>query len=122
MTRQQKSQHKVHIIELGYCGDGRKHLKFVDKEQQHIQLKEALEAAGWQEVTITTILFGACGTIYADIVTQLEKLDATCTTSINRTLNKLNVHTVKSAYDIICNRRHLESRPGRQAGTAFNPH
>ena len=106
-TPSERSKYTVYIVEVGYCMDSNSERKAMVKEHQHDLLMQRLTDAGWN-VKVTTILLGACGVVYDDTVNKMKEVGCTSTASITKLLSKLNLHAVKYAHDIVCNRRQLE--------------
>ena len=65
---------------------------------------EALAAENWTVETVT-ILLGACGTVFNDLVVKMGTVGVTNKRTVDRMAQKLNTMATQYVYDIICCRR-----------------
>ena len=102
-----KDKHTIQIIEVGYGPDTRWRDTLETKKAQHIQLQEALEAAGWT-VEVHVIILGRAGTCYTHTLSTLQQLGVK-KDPVVKLMNDLHIHTVTKLKEIIVARRRLES-------------
>ena len=120
----ERSQHTVHIIEFGCCGDLHHADKTTAKLQQHQELVRRLVAAGWAvKYSPDTILtLGFAGTILKTAAPLLRDLGCR-EGQASRCLSKLHNIAVSHAAIILRTRRWLERQtpPARPPGAPV-PH
>ncbi len=91
---------------MGYGPDTRWRETLAKKREQHAQLKEALEAAGW-EVEEHFLILGRAGTCYIHNLSTMMDLGIT-KDQPTKFLNMLHVHAVNKLREIVVARRRLE--------------
>ena len=105
---QDKRGYTVQVIEVGYCWDTKWREKVAEKMEQHKQLIELLEEAGWTvDKTPHVIVVGACGTVYHSGAKALQALGLTEKQS-HELLRQLHFIAIEDMRNISLARRRLE--------------
>ena len=108
-------EHTIQIIEVGYGPDTRWKETLARKQTQHAQLKQLLEAAGWQ-VEEHFVILGRAGSMFRHTQTTLIELGLTKEQAV-KLMGKLHIHAVLLLRDIVIARRRLERQ---SRGKAIN--
>jgi hypothetical protein len=116
LTQEDRANHVVDLIEVGYAGDTMLADKAVEKRKQHMErnpkrpqipcLRELLEAAGWQ-VHMHVFALGTAGGVTRDLRKTLESLGLSAAQS-KTTANALSRHSIATAHSIAIQRRCME--------------
>ena len=115
ISLEQRANHTIHIIEVGYTNDHAHPEKQAKKTQQHEVLIQRLRSAGWQ-CNLHVITLGHTGTILATLPATLQSLGIDAT-SVKKTCLALHKHAIKSLHNTVNRRRELERelpRPKRR--------
>ena len=115
-----KSTCTIHILEFGYCSD-KSHTDCIARKQaQHQELISALQYEGWT-VTYHTAIITSSGQVFRDVSESAVSFGVS-ESDIKPLLQKLHIHTVKSAFYIVKLRRRLENNPAHFHATAPQDH
>ena len=102
----------IHIVELGYCSD-KSHTSCISrKQEQHTALIRDLQSHGWN-VQYHTIILTSSGYILKPLPPAQPPFQALGidNKAIKPLLINLHIHSVTSAWRIVCLRRRLENDP-----------
>ena len=112
-----QSRCKIHILEFGYCSD-KSHTDCITRKQaQHQQLRIALRNAGWV-VTYNIAIITTSGQIFKN-VSETAAFFGVPEKDIKPLLQRLHVHTVKTAFYMVKLRRRLENNPAHFHATVI---
>ena len=111
-----RSNCTIHILEFGYCSD-KSHADCISRKQaQHQQLIAALHNEDWI-VSYKIAIVTSSGQVLHNVYESAESFGVP-TPDITPLLQRLHVHTVKSAFYIVKLRRRLENNPEHFHATA----
>ena len=108
-------RYKFHILEVGYCCDTNHEEKDLEKQQQHTNLRDLLQAEyPLAKIEYHTIPLGRCGSIPASLVPTLEGLGLPHpkATSITEDLHIHALHWLEQMF----NHRNLADMPRTTEG------
>ena len=100
----------VHIIEVGYTADHLHPEKFLEKQAQHRQLADLLEAEGWK-VKYHVFTLGVGGTVCVSLETNLMKHLGVERPAAEKCRDWLHKHATLQLHAMIKTRRELERKP-----------
>jgi hypothetical protein len=106
ISRDQRAQYEVQVIEVGYCADTRYKEKMQAKLSQHAELVRYLRDAGWRVQDPHIFLFGVVGTIYKKDLTHLQTLGVS-PGNAKKTLTKVQFNSVQRVDKLVKTRRHF---------------
>ena len=116
-TSDLQSRCKIHILEFGYCSD-KSHTDCTTRKQaQHQELIAALRNVGWV-VTSHIAIITTSGQIFKN-VSDSTAFFGVPEKDITPMLQRLHVHTVKTAFYMVKLRRRLENNPAHFHATVM---
>jgi len=113
-THIDKTKLKVQVVEVGYTSDLSYQDKYVQKQEQHQRLLEALQRQGWT-TQLHVIVLGVAATAFTTTTTALTSLGIS-PDRVKKCTKKLLEQTVASSAGIIRYRRHLEHQSFARTG------
>ena len=103
---------KIHVIEVGYCGDLNHAAKDFDKRLQHEQLVALLRSAGLNVTFHDPVTLGRCGTIPSSFIALMKDAFGLSSPQAEAVAFKLNRHAVQWVDKMYTHRQCVTRNPG----------
>jgi len=114
---------KVHILEVGYCGDLNHEQKDFDKRAQHVELVSLIRETGLTVLFHDPVTLGRCGSIPASLITLMKDSFGLNTAQAEATAFQLNRHAVQWVDRMLTHRQFWQAPTGTPThATAGNRH